>query len=276
MDLNTMVKLNNGVEMPLFGLGVFRVSKEDTIAPVRWALEAGYRSIDTAAFYDNEEEVGIGVRESGAKREDLFITTKLWNTEQGYESTLKAAELSNKKLGLDYIDLYLIHWPGFDRARIADTFRAMKKLMDDGVVRAIGVSNFNEHHIEALIEDTGIVPAVNQIEIHADFAQHALRDWCQSKGVVVEAWRPLNKGEVDKEDVIMALAAKYGKTPAQIALRWHVQHGVVVIPKTIRKERIIENASIWDFELSAEDMALMDKVDRGNRMSLNPDESFPL
>lgn len=262
--------LNNGVRMPWLGLGVFQVADgEEVINSVRWALEAGYRSIDTAAGYQNETGVGTAIKESGIPREELFITTKLANKDQGYESTLKAFEESRRKLGVDYIDLYLIHWPGRDKYK--ETWRAFEKLYNEGYIRAIGVSNFQIHHLESLKESSGIIPAVNQVEFHPLLTQKELLAYCKREGIQLEAWSPIMKGNLDLP-ILQDLAAKYGKTPAQIVLRWDLQLGVVTIPKSVRKERILENADIFDFELSEEDMRAIDTLNKDHRFGPHPDE----
>ncbi|REK56036.1 MAG: aldo/keto reductase [Thermobacillus sp.] len=262
--------LNNGVRMPWLGLGVFQVADgEEVRNAVRWAIEEGYRSIDTAAGYRNETGVGQAIRESGVPREELFITTKLANSDQGYESTLRAFEESRRKLGVDYIDLYLIHWPGRDKYK--ETWRAFEKLYTEGYIRAIGVSNFQIHHLESLKETSGIIPAVNQVEFHPLLTQKELLAYCKREGIQLEAWSPIMKGNLDLP-VLKELAAKYGKTPAQIVLRWDLQLGVVTIPKSVRRERIAENADIFDFELSEEDIRAIDALNKDHRFGPHPDE----
>lgn len=264
------VRLNNGVLMPQLGLGVYKTQEgEEVKNAVRWALEAGYRSIDTAALYENEAGVGEAIRESGLPREEIFVTTKVWNTDQGYEQTLKAFETSRKKLGLEYVDLYLVHWPGRDK--FIDTYRALEKLLAEGLVRAIGVSNFKEHHLERLMAETNVVPAVNQVEFHPRLRQKPLHDYCKAKGIALEAWAPLMKGQLDLP-VLVRLAEKYGKTPAQIVLRWHIQLGVIVIPKSVHRERIVSNADVFDFELTPEEMAKIEGLDENHRFGKDPDE----
>lgn len=262
--------LNNGVRMPWLGLGVFQVADGDEVRnAVRWAIEEGYRSIDTAAGYRNETGVGEAIRESGVPREELFITTKLANPDQGYESTLRAFEESRRKLGVDYIDLYLIHWPGRDKYK--ETWRAFGKLYHEGYIRAIGVSNFQIRHLESLKETSGIIPAVNQVEFHPLLTQKELLAYCKREGIQLEAWSPIMKGNLDLP-LLQELAAKYGKTPAQIVLRWDLEHGVVTIPKSARRERIAENADIFDFELSEEDIRAIDALNRDHRFGPHPDE----
>jgi diketogulonate reductase-like aldo/keto reductase len=262
--------LSNGVKMPWFGLGVFKTQEgEEVENAVRYALEAGYRHIDTAAIYRNETGVGKAVKASGIPREELFITTKVWNTDQGYETTLRAFEESRKKLGMEYVDLYLIHWAVKEKYK--ETWKALEKLYKDGYVRAIGVSNFQVHHLEDLMQDCEIVPMVNQCEFHPYLTQVELRAFCKEHGIQFEAWSPLMRGAAMEEPVIVELAKKYGRTPAQIVLRWDLQHEVVTIPKSIRKERVVENAQIFDFELAAEDMAALDALNRDQRFGSHPD-----
>jgi diketogulonate reductase-like aldo/keto reductase len=262
--------LNNGVRMPWLGLGVFQVADGDEVRnAVRLAIEEGYRSIDTAAGYRNETGVGQAIRESGVPREELFITTKLANLDQGYESTLRAFEESRRKLGVDYVDLYLIHWPGRDKYK--ETWRAFEKLYNEGYIRAIGVSNFQIHHLESLKETSGIIPAVNQVEFHPLLTQKELLAYCKREGIQLEAWSPIMKGNLDLP-VLQELAAKYDKTPAQIVLRWDLELGVVTIPKSVRRERIAENAGIFDFELSEADIRAIDALNRNHRFGPHPDE----
>lgn len=262
--------LNNGVKMPWLGLGVFQVDDgEEVINSVRWALEAGYRSIDTAAGYQNEKGVGTAIKQSGIPREEIFVTTKLANKDQGYESTLRAFEDSLSKLDMDYIDLYLIHWPGKDKYK--DTWRAFEKLHKDGRIRAIGVSNFNIHHLESLKQDSDIIPAVNQVEFHPHLYQEELLQYCKKEGIQLEAWTPIMKGNLDLPE-LKQLAEKHGKTPAQIVLRWDLQHEIVTIPKSVRQERILENCNIFDFTLSDEDMQLINSLNKNSRFGPDPDE----
>jgi diketogulonate reductase-like aldo/keto reductase len=261
--------LSNGVVMPWFGLGVYKVQEGDEVErAVSTAIEAGYISIDTAAFYQNEEGVGRAVRASGVPRDKLFITTKVWNTDQGYESTLKAFEESRKKLQLDYVDLYLVHWPV--PGKYKDTWRALEKLYEDGLVRAIGVSNFQIHHLEDLAASANVRPMVNQVEYHPLLTQKPLLKYCRENGIQLEAWSPLMRGNLDLP-LLKELAQKYGKTPAQIVLRWDLQHEVVTIPKSVTPERIRENANVFDFELSAEDMERIDGLNQNRRFGADPD-----
>ncbi|WP_223587941.1 aldo/keto reductase [Neobacillus bataviensis] len=270
-SLKDTTTLHNGVEMPWFGLGVFKVKEgSEVIESVKAAITNGYKSIDTAAIYQNEEGVGQGIREAGVPREELFITSKVWNSDQGYESTLKAYETSLKKLGLDYLDLYLIHWPG--KTKYKETWKALEKLYKDGRVRAIGVSNFKVHHLEDLLKDAEIKPMVNQVEYHPHLAQKELLAFCQKEGIQLEAWSPLKQGQLLNDPVITEIAAKYGKSAAQVILRWDLQNKVVTIPKSIKEQRIIENANIFDFELSLEDMEKIDGLNKDERVGSDPDE----
>ncbi|NLB53358.1 MAG: aldo/keto reductase [Syntrophomonadaceae bacterium] len=261
--------LNNGVKMPWLGLGVFKTQEGDeVINAVKDAVAAGYRSIDTASVYKNEQGVGQAVRECGIPREELFITTKVWNNDQGYDQTLKAFEESRKRLGLEYIDLYLVHWAVLDKYR--ETWKALIHLYQEGVVKAIGVSNHQIPHLKQIIEDTGVVPAVNQVECHPLLTQKELLTFCKQQGIQLEAWSPLIRGNLDNQ-VLLNLAAKYGKTPAQIVLRWDIQNQIVTIPKSVHKERIIENSLIFDFELSPDDMQEIDSLNENKRLGPDPD-----
>ena len=265
------ITLNNGVTMPQLGFGVFQVPEEETEAAVTTALEAGYRSIDTAAVYGNEAGVGRAVAASGLRREELFVTTKLWNEQQGYDSALAAFDASLSKLGLDYVDLYLIHWPTPARDRYPDTWRAFEKLLADGRVRAIGVSNFQPAHLQRLIDHFGVVPAVNQIELHPGLQQKELREFHARHGIVTEAWSPLAQGALLTEEAITRIAERHGRTPAQVVLRWHLQLGNVVIPKSVTPERIRQNIEVFDFALSDEDIDAITTLDRGMRTGPDPD-----
>lgn len=269
-DLQGTFELHNGVQIPYFGLGVY-LSKEgnEVINAVKMALDHGYRHIDTASIYRNEEGVGIGIKESNVDRKDVFLVSKVWNNDQGYDSTLKAFDASLDRLGTDYLDLYLIHWPKGEKSK--DTWKAMEKLYNEKRIRSIGVSNFLQHHLEDLMNATEIVPMVNQMEFHPYLVQQDLVDFCHKNGIQYEAWSPMMQGNIFDIDIIKNLASKYGKTAAQIVLRWDLQKGVVTIPKSTKKERIISNATIFDFELGQEDMALLDGMDRGQRFGPDPD-----
>ncbi|MBP1934506.1 aldo/keto reductase [Ammoniphilus resinae] len=268
-DLRSTTRLNNGVEMPWLGLGVFKVKEgEEVYSSVKHAIQYGYKSIDTAAVYGNEEGVGKAIRESGIPREQLFITTKVWNANQGYDSTLQAFEDSRKKLGLDYLDLYLIHWPVKEKYK--ETWKALEKLYKDGSVRAIGVSNFHIHHLQDLLADCEVVPAVNQVECHPQLTQKELQVFCQEQKIQMEAWSPLMQGNLDVP-LLTELSQKYNKTAAQIVLRWDLQRGIVTIPKSITPHRIEENANVFDFELSTEDIERIDALNANHRYGPDPD-----
>ncbi|MFE9252576.1 aldo/keto reductase [Streptomyces sp. NPDC007088] len=265
------VTLNNGVTMPQLGFGVFQVPDEETTAAVATALEAGYRSIDTAAVYGNEKGVGRALAASGVSREDLFVTTKLWNEDQGYDATLRAFDASLERLGLDHVDLYLIHWPTPARDLYVESYRALEKLLSDGRARAIGVSNFQPAHVERLIAETGVVPAVNQVELHPGLQQRELRATHARHGIATEAWSPLAQGALLKEEAIASIAARLGRTPAQVVLRWHLQSGNIVIPKSVTPSRIRENLDVFGFELTGEDLDAIAALDRGMRTGPDPD-----
>jgi diketogulonate reductase-like aldo/keto reductase len=269
MDINTSVTLNNGVEMPVFGLGVYqsRPGDEAKQAVLR-ALEAGYRMIDTAAYYRNERDVGEALRASGLPREHVFITTKLMNEDHGYEKTIAACERSLGILGLDHVDLYLIHWP-VERLR-TEAWRALETLLEEGKCRSIGVSNYTIRHLEELLEQSSTVPAVNQVEFHPFLYQKDLLEYCESKGIVLEAYSPLTRGERLNDPKLAIIASEYSKTPAQILIRWALQHGTVVIPKSVRRERIAENADVFDFEMSKLDMGSLDALDVALHTSWDP------
>ncbi|NDL66222.1 aldo/keto reductase [Anaerotalea alkaliphila] len=268
MNEEGIVLLENGVAMPLQGFGVWRIKDgEETRAAVEKALRVGYRSIDTAAVYGNERAVGKAVRESGIPREELFIATKVWNQDQGYEGTLAAFEESRKKLGLERLDLYLVHWPVPGRYR--ETWKAMEKLYREGLCRAIGVSNFQVHHLETL-EASEIKPMVNQVELHPLLTQMPLRDHCSRKGIRMEAWSPLMQGNLNLK-VLLELGEKHGKSPAQVVLRWHLQNGIVAIPKSTHKHRIEENFRIQDFHLEPEEMARIEDMNRDHRFGPDPE-----
>jgi len=266
------VTLNNGVEMPQLGFGVFQVPDDETEAAVTAALEAGYRGIDTAKIYGNEAGVGAALARSGIPHDELFVTTKLWNGDQGYDSTLRAFDDSLRRLGLERLDLYLIHWPAPKRDRYLDTWRAFEKLLADGRVRAIGVSNFQPAHLRRVIDETGTVPAVNQVELHPYLTQEELRGFDAEHGIATEAWSPLAKGgDLLKEPTVTSLASKYSRTAAQVILRWHLRLGNVVIPKSVTPERIRENIEVFDFELTDEDVAALSSLERGLRTGPDPD-----
>jgi diketogulonate reductase-like aldo/keto reductase len=283
-ETGSFITLNNGVRMPAFGLGVYQSTPEQTTGAVEAALANGYRLIDTAAAYFNEPQVGEGLRRSGVARGEVFVTTKLWISDYGYESALRAFEASLRRLGLDYVDLYLLHWPTpSDFEATVASYRAAMKLLADGRVRAIGVSNFSPQHLDDLIARTEVVPAVNQVELHPFFNQRELRAAHARLGVVTQSWSPLGGVNVYaaadpqavknplEHPVIVGLAAKYGKTPAQVVLRWHIEHGLSAIPKSVRPERIAENIRIFDFALTADEVKAIDALDTGARGGPDPE-----
>ncbi|MFJ5751821.1 aldo/keto reductase [Peribacillus frigoritolerans] len=270
-NIGETITLHNGVKMPQLGFGVFKVKNgNETVESVKKAVEVGYRAIDTAAIYENEEGVGQAIRECGVPREELFITSKVWNTEQGYDTTLKAFEDSLNLLGLEYLDLYLIHWPGKDK--YLETWRALEKLYKDGKVKSIGVSNFHIHHLENLLANSEVKPVVNQIELHPLLTQVEIRDYCAKHEIKVESWSPLGRGNLLEEPTINHIAKKHGKSPAQVLIRWHLQHDLVVIPKSITPSRIKENAQVFDFSLSLNEMNQIDALNKNERFGSNPDE----
>jgi 2,5-diketo-D-gluconate reductase A len=265
------VTLNNGVRMPQLGFGVFQVGNDEARAAVATALECGYRSIDTAALYGNEHGVGVAVSASGIPREELFVTTKLWNADHGAGRVLPAFERSLDKLGLDYVDLYLIHWPVPSRDRFVETWEAFQELYAEGRLRAIGVSNFTPPQLTRLLEETAVVPAVNQVELHPGFQQPELRAFHREHGIATEAWSPLGQGAALTHPVITRLAERHEKTPAQVVLRWHLDLGNVVIPKSVTPGRIRENFSVFDFALTAEDARQIAGLESGHRIGPDPD-----
>lgn len=267
------ITLNNGVDIPQVGLGVFQAAEGAEVeAAVRAALEAGYRLIDTAAIYGNEAGVGKAVKASGLPREELFITTKLWNANHAYEDALRAFDESLEKLDCGYVDLYLIHWPLPMEGKFTQAWKAMEKLYADKRVRAIGISNFKPNHMDELLRGAKTVPAVNQIELHPMLQQKETRAYCDERGIVVESYSPLMQaGEALEHPVIAGLARKHGRTPAQVILRWHVQSGFIVIPKSVKPERIRENFALFDFELSENEMQEIKDMDEGRRIGADPD-----
>jgi diketogulonate reductase-like aldo/keto reductase len=269
-SLQDCATLHNGVKMPWLGLGVWKMEdREEVIRAVKTALEIGYRHIDTAAIYKNEEGVGQAIKESGVPREEIFITTKVWNSDQGYETTLQAFETSLQKLGLDYVDLYLVHWPV--KGKYKETYKALEKLYKEGRVRAIGVSNFQIHHLEDLMADCEIKPMVNQVEYHPRLSQKELHAFCKKHGIQLEAWSPLMQGKLLDDPTLIEIGKKYGKSPAQVILRWDLQNEVVTIPKSVKPHRIKENADLFDFELTAEDMEKIDALNKDERIGPDPD-----
>jgi 2,5-diketo-D-gluconate reductase A len=265
------VALRDGVQIPQLGVGVFQVPPAEAAENVTAALQAGYRHIDTARIYGNEAEVGQGIRAAGLEPADVFITTKCWNDDQGYDAARNAAKRSLERLDVDHVDLYLIHWPVAAADRYLDTWRAFIELQQDGATRAIGVSNFQAAHLERIVAATGITPAVNQIELHPYLQQPGLRREHAERGIVTEVWSPLAQGAVLDDPVIVELAQRHGKTTAQVVIRWHVQLGHVVFPKSMSPERLRENLDVFDFELSDDDMAAIAELDRGERVGPDPD-----
>jgi 2,5-diketo-D-gluconate reductase A len=264
------VTLHDGVEIPQLGFGVFQVPPEDTQEVVEEALASGYRHIDTAGAYRNEAGVGAALAATGIARDEVFVTTKLWNSEQGYDSTLAAFDKGLERLGLDHVDLYLIHWPMPTEDRYLDTWRAFERIQDEGRARSIGVSNFRIEDLERLQAEAERLPTVNQIELHPQLQQSALRAWHAENGIATEAWSPLAQGAVLEDETIITVAAHHEKTPAQTILRWHLQLGNVVIPKSVTPERIRENIEIFDFELSEDDMAAIARLDSVERIGPDP------
>lgn len=265
-----MIQLNDGNCIPAVGFGVFKIPPADTEQAVSAALLAGYRHIDTAAMYGNERETGRAVAESGVPRDELYLVTKLWNADQGYDSTLAAFEASVNRLGIDYLDLYLVHWPMPQRNTFVDTFKAFAHLRDQGRIRSIGVSNFEPEHLSVLIDATGIVPAVNQVELHPRLAQTELREVHARLGIATEAWGPLGQGSLLSHPTITRIAESCGRTPAQVLIRWHIQLGNIVIPKSVNPKRIASNFDVFDFELSSNDMASISSLDDRNRLGPDP------
>lgn len=272
--LQDTVTLHNGVKMPWLGLGVFKVEEgPELVNAVKTAIVKGYRSIDTAAIYGNEEGVGEGIRqglkEAGLSREDIFVTSKVWNADLGYEETLAAYETSLQKLGLEYLDLYLIHWPV--EGKYKEAWKALETLYKEEKVRAVGVSNFQIHHLEDLMKDGDVKPVINQVEYHPRLTQKELHAFCQKHNIQLEAWSPLMQGELLDNDVLKGIAEKHGKSVAQIILRWDLQNGVVTIPKSTKEHRIVENSSLFDFELDAEDVSKIDGLNQNHRVGPDPD-----
>jgi len=270
LSLQSTVRLNDGVEIPILGLGVYQASPgRVTQAAVGYALEIGYRHIDTASIYGNEADVGLAVRESGIPRDEIFVTTKLWNDDQGYDPAIRACESSLRRLGLDYVDLYLIHWP-MPRVR-KESWRALLRLQREGKCRSIGVSNYMIHHLEELLGESPVAPSIDQVEFSPFLFRKELLAYCRHRGIQLEAYSPLTKGYRLDDPTVRRVAAKYGKTPAQILIRWSLQHGNVVIPKSVRPEHIRENSQVFDFQISEEDMSLLNSLDEGLATGWDPE-----
>ncbi len=265
------IVLNDGQVIPKLGFGVFQVTPEQAVDAVTTALEVGYRSIDTAMVYGNEAEVGRAIRDSGLPRDQVYVTTKLWNSDQGYDATLRAFDASMERLGLDYLDLYLIHWPIADSGLYVDTFRAFQSLKAAGRITSIGVSNFTREHLERVIAETGETPVVNQIELHPRLTQPELRAFHADHGIATEAWSPLGQGTLLDDPAIVAVAEETGRTPAQVILRWHLQLGNIAIPKSVTPTRIAENFAVFDFELTNDQMSRISTLDKGSRIGPDPE-----
>jgi 2,5-diketo-D-gluconate reductase A len=267
-----LVTLNDGNTIPQLGFGVFKVDPDKTSRIVRDAFEVGYRHIDTAKIYGNEEGVGHAIKSSGIDRDELFITTKLWNADQGYESGLEAFEKSLGRLQLDYVDLYLIHWPAPANDNYVDAWKALEKIRESGRAKSIGVSNFTVEHLRRLLGETDVVPAVNQIELHPEFQQREITAFGREHGIATEAWSPLAQGALLKEPNVQEIAEAHGKSLAQVILRWHIQQGNIIFPKSNNRERIEENFNIFDFELSADEQASITALEKDGRVGGHPDE----
>jgi 2,5-diketo-D-gluconate reductase A len=271
MAFKSAVTLRDGTQMPQLGFGVWQVPDDGAEASVSEALKVGYRSIDTAAIYRNEAGVGRAIKSSGIARNDLYITTKLWNEDQGYDKTLKAVDSSLKKLGVEQVDLYLVHWPSPHRGLYLETWKAMVEIKKQGKAKSIGVSNFMSEHLTRIIDATGEIPVLNQVELHPKFQQKTLREFHQKHGIFTECWSPLGQGQILDDAQLKEIAAKHGKTTAQVIIRWHLQNGFIVIPKSVTPSRIKENFAVSDFTLSADDMAKIEKMDsKDGRIGPNP------
>ncbi|MCM3439510.1 aldo/keto reductase [Metabacillus halosaccharovorans] len=267
------VTLNNGLKMPQLGFGVWQVEDDQATSAVTKAIEVGYTSIDTAMIYKNEVGVGKAIKEASVPREELFITTKVWNTDQGYENTIKAFEASLERLGLDYVDLYLIHWPTPEFDQYVDTYKALEKLYKDGKVKAIGVCNFEIEHLERLLNKCEVVPVLNQVECHPYLAQNELKEFCAKHNIFVEAWSPLDQGgEALQDEVIQKIANSHNKSTAQVILRWHLQNNTIVIPKSVTPSRIEENFNVFDFDLTSDEMNAINELNRDRRKGPHPNE----
>ncbi|MFF1571230.1 aldo/keto reductase [Leifsonia sp. NPDC058292] len=264
--------LNDGNSIPQLGFGVYKIPEAETADAVLTALEAGYRHIDTASFYENERGVGEGVRRSGLPRDDVFVTTKVWWTDNGYDSTMRSFDASVDRLGFDIVDLFLIHWPAPQHDRYVESWHALERVRDDGRARSIGVANFHTHHLDRLASESGTVPAVNQVELHPWLPQHEVRDYDREHGIVTEAWSPLARGRILGNEPLAALAVKHGVTPAQIVIRWQLELGNVVIPKSVSPERIRQNLDVFGFELDTADHAVIAGLETGERTGRDPDD----
>jgi 2,5-diketo-D-gluconate reductase A len=266
------LQLNDGNRIPQLGFGVYKIPESETADAVVTALDAGYRHIDTASFYENERGVGEGLRRSGLPRDDLFVTTKVWWTDNGYDSTLRSFDASLERLGFDTVDLFLIHWPAPQQDRYVDSWRALERLRDEGRARSIGVANFHTHHLDRLARETETVPAVNQVELHPWLPQDAVRAYDTEHGIVTEAWSPLARGRILDNEPLAALSVKHGVTPAQIVIRWQIELGNVVIPKSVSPDRIRQNLDVFSFSLDADDHAVIAALETGERTGRDPDD----
>jgi 2,5-diketo-D-gluconate reductase A len=266
------VVLSDGARIPQLGLGVYKVADDEARTVVATALELGYRHVDTASFYGNEVGVGQALRASDVPRDEVFVTTKVWNTEQGFDETLRAFDASLERLGTDHVELYLIHWPAPTQDKYVDTWRALERIAEEGRARSIGVSNFQVHHLERLLGETSVVPVIDQVEAHPWLQQHELREFCAARGIAVEAWSPLARGRVLDDAAIGRIAAKHGVEPAQAVIRWHLQQGLVVIPKTVNARRLASNLDVFGFELDEDDLAVIAALDSGERSGSHPDQ----
>ncbi|MDE0582942.1 aldo/keto reductase [Planococcus sp. A6] len=271
LTIESTKTLHNGVEMPRFGLGVYKMTdKEAAVEAMVKAIQTGYKAIDTATVYDNEAEVGEAIRAGGVPREELFITSKVWNTDQGYDQTLRAFEASLKRLDMDYLDLYLTHWAIPDT--FEETYRAIERLYDEKLIRAAGVSNHQQHHLEKILAKANTKPMVNQIELHPQLTQESLREFCAAQDIAVTSWSPLARGRLLEDPVLSEIGEKHGKSIAQTIIRWHLQNDLIVIPKSVTPSRIVENADVFDFELSEEEMKQISALNQDWRSGTHPDE----
>lgn len=271
LTIESTKTLHNGVEMPRFGLGVYKMTdKEAAVEAMVKAIQTGYKAIDTATVYDNEAEVGEAIRAGGVKREELFITSKVWNTDQGYDQTLRAFEASLKRLDMDYLDLYLTHWAIPDT--FEETYRAIERLYDEKLIRAAGVSNHQQHHLEKILAKANTKPMVNQIELHPQLTQESLREFCAAQDIAVTSWSPLARGRLLEDPVLSEIGEKHGKSIAQTIIRWHLQNDLIVIPKSVTPSRIVENADVFDFELSEEEIKQISALNQDWRSGTHPDE----
>lgn len=267
-----ILALSDGHTIPQLGLGVYKLAEAEAASAVRVAIETGYRHIDTAALYANERGVGQGIAAAGVPRDEIFVTTKLWNDSHGVDEARRAFDESLGKLGLDYVDLYLIHWPAPRQNRYVDAWRALEKIQADGLARSIGVSNFHPHHLDHLLAETGVTPVINQVELHPLLPQVEVRAYDTAHGMLTEAWSPLARGRLLQSDALAGIAAKYGKSAAQVVIRWHIELGNAVIPKSVHAERIRENFDVFDFALDADDLAVIAGLETGERTGKDPDD----